>query len=469
MIFKRINEIDYLIQEIYSTITNKGSNIDLEKVYENVLKEYPILKNYSLIIGTNDTTNNYFHKTIPASMNEQSFYDYNMKQNIFINHIWFEFSNIVYLSNKKNDQLVAFDSTVYIDSNVMNMIDKFRKSPQDYRNSFLDFKIKYDVDLNYLPYLLEDYINPDHESPKLDKTRDKIESFEIVNNLDKEFYHKSGEVRIDNKKLESQGYKRFEDFLHDKFFYFSNNFCEKKDCSFISISNNAFMIMPNKNNIDYSEYLSMYNIIYGYVLNILIEKNKENTVECKIHNILKNMNLNGQVMMEILFFSYIYFTQDDKYNINKFFNFDLVSWEYEKILKKARNIAWDIYLYGITKDFIVNPIRKINNLEYKADFGIPLFLTMDSRFYNAYIKFSSIQMLIIDESTDLKTYISINTNIYENEEFGNILMSFYDKNKDILKIKERILKKYSRKNFVYSIRNIFKERMESELKYFLKL
>lgn len=101
LIFKRINEIDYLIQEIYSTITNKGSNIDLEKVYENVLKEYPILKNYSLIIGTNDTTNNYFHKTIPASMNEQSFYDYNMKQNIFINHIWFEFSNIVYLSNKK--------------------------------------------------------------------------------------------------------------------------------------------------------------------------------------------------------------------------------------------------------------------------------------------------------------------------------------------------------------------------------
>lgn len=92
----------------------------------------------------------------------------------------------------------------FVDSNAMNIIDNFRQSPQDYKNSFLDFEIKYDIDLNCLPYLLEDYINPEHEGFNLNKTRSKIESFEIVNNLDKEFYYKTGQIRIDQKKLESR-------------------------------------------------------------------------------------------------------------------------------------------------------------------------------------------------------------------------------------------------------------------------
>jgi tRNA A-37 threonylcarbamoyl transferase component Bud32 len=53
-------------------------------------------------------------------------------------------------------------------------------------------------------------------------------------------------------------------------------------------------------------------------------------------------------------------------------------------------------------------------------------------------------------------------------EFINILEDFYDKNKDISKLKERIFKKYTKNNIVYSIRRQFRERMERELKYLLK-
>ena len=261
MIFKTIPEIEYLLQEIDNVILNNGSNIEFEKIYKDYLIKYPILKNYTLIIGTNDTSNNYFHKTIPAFLNEKSFFDYNNNQKINVNHNWFEFSNIIYLSNKMTDSLPTFDSTIFVDSNAMNIIDKFRQSPQDYKNSFLDFKIKYDIDLNYLPYILEDYVNPEHESLNLNKTRSKIESFEIVNNLDKKFYYKTGRIRIDQKKLEAEGYKTFEAFINDKLFYFANNFFEKKYCKFISLPKSTVLVTSDKNDIKFNDYFSMYNLI----------------------------------------------------------------------------------------------------------------------------------------------------------------------------------------------------------------
>ena len=54
-------------------------------------------------------------------------------------------------------------------------------------------------------------------SLNLNKTRSKIESFEIVNNLDKKFYYKTGRIRIDQKKLEAEGYKTFEAFNYHSF------------------------------------------------------------------------------------------------------------------------------------------------------------------------------------------------------------------------------------------------------------
>ncbi|MCT7613176.1 hypothetical protein N5U20_08120 [Aliarcobacter butzleri] len=468
MIFKTVPEIEYLLQEIDNLIRNNASNIEFEKIYKDYVIKYPILKNYTLIVGTNDTSNNYFHRTIPTFLNEKTFFDYNINKKVNVNHYWFEFSNIIYLSNKVVDGLPTFDSTVFVDSNAMNIIDNFRQSPQDYKNSFLDFKIKYDIDLNYLPYLLEDYINPEHESFNLNKTKSKIESFEIVNNLDKEFYYKTGQIRIDQKKLEAEGYKTFEAFINDKLFYFANNFFERKDCKFISLPKSTVLVTSDKNDLKFNDFFSMYNLIYGYVLNILIEKYKNNSIESKLNNILRNMYLNGQKLSQILFFSYILFTKENEYKLNKFFNIDIALSSYEEILKKTRNITWDIFLYTMSQDFIVQPLRKNNNIEYRADFGIPLFLTMDEKFYNAFIRFCPIQIIIVDESTKERPYLSINTKTYEHNEFINILKDFDDKNKDISKLKERIFKKYIKNNIIYSIRRQFREKMERELKYLLK-
>lgn len=465
MTFTTCPELEILLREITNEIIDSGDNKNIKKVYENCLEEYPILKNYSLIIGTNDTKNDYFHKTITNNLNEKSFYDYNTKQDICINHPFMDYTNILFLSkNHLKNNLPTFDYTVFVDSNAINFFHKFYMSPKENKNTYIDFIIKNKVDMNYLPYILEDYINKHHKNPQFKRTWDKIKSFEIVNNFDKEYYTLTGKIKFDQKLLESEGYNSVRNFIEDKKFYFAN-FFERKNAKEIILPNKS-LYYSGKKVIDFNGYFSQYWLIYGYVLNILIEKHSKNSTEDKIHNILKNMCSNGQELKHILYFAYLYFERDFELELNKFFNFDFVTQSYDEVLEKARNITWDIFLYITTQNFLTKPLKRVGDIEFKADIGIPLFLTEDKKLYNSFIKHYSLQIVIVDETSDLRPFNGLSTKMQLDYSFMDMLISFHSKYINEHIRKKIIFKKFKKTSNVYAIRLLFKERMERKFKKF---
>lgn len=476
--FEAIPELNYLLSDLQEVIVNGANCIDIEAVYEDNIKKYPQLERYSLVIGTNDKSKQYFNLDILDLLHKKEFID--GKLTITTNHQWLDFSNIIYLSKHKRHNPPIIDFTISVDTNSMNFIDRFYSTSQI--NEFINLKIEYNFDMNYAPYILEDHINPyknlyiekyknntaDYEKDRETRER-KIRNFEIINHIDKEHYEKTKEIRFDNKLLFANGYKSFEEYFENKLFYF-NNFFEKKDANIIKLPQNTILrYSEKKNEINYILY--KFNLLYGYVLQIVIEKfkGKSNSVEDKIHNILKNMFLNGQQLIQVLHFAYIYFTQESKLGINGFFNFDK-TWNYNKIIEKAYNITWDIYLYSLSQDFVVNPLRTINGQPFRADMGIPIFLTEDNNFFSSYIKHHSVQINIIDEKAKSgRAYQSISNTVNNNNDFTKYMNTFKKKYPKIDSLKLKRSRLFKSHDHVYSIYRLFKERMENELKNYLEV
>lgn len=88
-------ELNYLLEDLQEVIANDAKCLDIETVYENNIKKYPQLERYSLVIGTNDNSKQYFNLNI-ANLLHKEFID--GKLTITTNHQWLNFSNIIYLS-----------------------------------------------------------------------------------------------------------------------------------------------------------------------------------------------------------------------------------------------------------------------------------------------------------------------------------------------------------------------------------
>jgi hypothetical protein len=469
--FESIPELNYLLLDLQYVIENNGKCSDIENIYEDNIKKYPQLKRYSLVIGTNDNSKQYFNLDIAKLLHQREFIDGDLI--ITTNHQWLDFSNIIYLSKNKKFNPPAIDSTVSIDSNAMNFIDRFYRTSQI--NDFINLKIDNNIDMNFTPYILEDHVNPyknkyikkyknnkvDYEKEQQTRER-KLRNFEILNHIDAKHFKETEEIKVDMRYLYANGYKSFEEYFENKLFYF-NNFFDKKDAEIIKLPNNTIFFYSNKR-IEINYILNTFDLIYGYVLQIVIEKfkGKKNSVEDKIHNILKNMFLNGQQLIQVLHFAYIYFTKESELEINKFFNFDR-SWDYDKIIEKTYNITWDIYLYSLTQDFLVNPNRTIDGKPFIADIGMPIFLTEDNKFFSSYIKLHSVQVVIIDEKGN-RAYHSISNTINNNKEFTDYIISFKNKYPNIDSLKVKRFKLHKSHNHRCSIFRLFKERMENELK-----
>lgn len=469
--FEAIPELNYLLEDLQEVIENDARCLDIENVYENNIKRYPQLERYSLVIGTNDNSKQYFNLNTANLLHKKEFID--GKLTITTNHQWLDFSNIIYLSKNKKFNPPVIDFTVSIDSNAMNFIDRFYITGQI--NEFINLKIKHNIDMNFTPYILEDHINPykkqylkKYKNNKVDYKKDqitrerKLRNFEILNHIDVEHFENTEEIKPDMRYFYANGYKSFEEYFENKLFYF-NNYFEKKDAEIIKLPNNTIFFYSDKRN-EMNYILNTFDLIYGYVLQIVIEKlkGKKNSVEDKIHNILKNMFLNGQQLIQVLHFAYVYFTKESELEINKFFNFDK-SWDYDKIIEKAYNITWDIYLYSLTQDFLVNPNRTTDGKPFIADIGMPIFLTEDNKFFSSYIKLHSVQVVIIDEKGN-RAYHSISNTINNNKEFTNYIISFKNKYPNIDSLKVKRFKLHKSHNHRCSIFRLFKERMENELK-----
>lgn len=474
--FQFLPELNYLLFDLENAIKQGAICKDIEALYERNINKYPKLSRYSVALGTNDNSKQYFNTDITNILHKSEFIDDNLK--ITINHQWLDFSNIIYLSKNHKYHTPIFDSTVSIDTNSMNFIDKFYRTLKI--NDFLKLKIKYNIDMNYLPYIFEDHINPykdkyikKHKNNTInyEKEREirerKIRNFEIINNIDKTLYEQNHIIEFDKNLLLANGYKSFEEYYQKKLFYF-NNFFDFSDANVIKLPKNTIFFDSSKR-IEINHIFHKFNLFYGYVLQIVIEKFKgnTNTIENKIHNIQKNMFLNGQQLTQILYFAYNYFINNEEFEINKFFNFDK-SWNYEKILEKAYNITWDIFHYSINQEFLTNPSRIINGKPFKADLGIPMFLTEDNKFFSSYIKLHSIQFYIIDERSEGRPFYSVSNSTYNNNEFNNYLLSFIDKHPNIDFMKQKRFKLFKTHNHIYSIFSLFKDKMEIELKEYIQ-
>lgn len=460
-----------LCQEIYLLSHNRNDdNKKYELTYEKYINLYPELKYYSIIIGSNDTTNNYFHKTIIQLINKKPFNGLNNKL-IHVHHDFPNFSNIVYLSDKKGKN-PTLDSTIFIDSNAMNLFNEFYKTPKEYSIDFINLKIEYNIDLNYLPYILEDYVNCRHKNFKIEKTYEKIKSFEIINNIDKEYYDKFKEIRIDNDKLNYAGFKTICELIDNKIFYFSN-FFEKKDAKKLKLSNSSWFtyLAPNKD-INIHEFFSEYDLYYGLILNLIIQKHTKTSIEKKMYSLIHNMFITGQQLIQFLEFAHNYFEDEQINDINKFLIFDF-RWNYEKMIDKVHNITWDIFIYMISKGFMTNALRKDRNNEIKADFGVPLFLTEDSRFFMAYVKNYTNKIILVDEKIKERPFNGIPIQTELTHKINIYINKFITNNLDIKIIKEKISKitkkKYTNKRntAIHSIRRLFREKMEQEFEKFV--
>lgn len=363
-----------MIQNIFQNFIREIQTLTMDEIYSEYKKELavnPALDNYIFLIGVNEDS--ILKKFDFSTLLKENLYD-NLKKDrekMYVVTPITDYNDFIcltpYLSNLK------MDFSIFIDQNSMGIFDNFVKNNGIIKDDFIKFCLKYNIkhnhgiDLNYICYILEDYINPNHPNPNLYIAKEKIKNFEIFNNLDIKYYCKTYNTRFDTKLL-LDNFDSFESYMENKFNFWNNFKSSEKSIQF----------------------LINYNFIYAFILNIIIEKNKTNSVEEKILNIYNNMVNTGRIFLEMLVFAYVYFTEPNK--VEEFFIYD-ASWNKDRIIKKSRNMAWDIFMYNTSTYFIAHHDNK------EANFGLPFLLSKDRKFKNSYIDNIKRKCFIINKNT----------------------------------------------------------------------
>ena len=92
--FQFLPELNYLLEDLENVIKQGALCKDIEAVYEKNISNYPKLERYSIVIGTNDNSKQYFNIDIINLLHKNEFSDGKLK--ITTNHQWLDFSNIIY-------------------------------------------------------------------------------------------------------------------------------------------------------------------------------------------------------------------------------------------------------------------------------------------------------------------------------------------------------------------------------------
>jgi hypothetical protein len=444
-----------ILGDMVQELVQSTKNYDYNRIYNKYKSKHDFIKNYSLIVGTDDETGSDFHTNILSEINSKKFYDSDESE-ITVEHHFSNYKNILYFTNEFKEK-VNHDSSIFVDSNSINMFERFYN--KKISNNFIDFKLKHNIDLNYLPYMMEDYINPHHKKKNPQRTLEKIRIFEIINNLDIENFQKRNNLSENLNLLNQHGFKSIDELIEDRIFYF-NHFIDKLQHQYnkIQLCNSHYYTFQSNNKLDIYSILSEYYMIFGYILKILIEKRKDISTEEKVKNVFHQMVLNGRNFKHILEFSYDYFDDDRK--VNQFFNYNN-NWSYEQTITETYNKTWDIFLYSMTQNFITNPRHRFN--KQTVDFGVSFFLTKDNKFYRSFVDGYMKKVFIINESINGRPFVTINEPTDRSQKVEQIMNNYYDINMDkLMKLKLK-RGKLSHKH-QYSISILFKEQMEREFK-----
>lgn len=338
-----------IIAQFANEINFAQNNKEILDTYKNFLVLYSDtdFKDYIFIMGTDDSIGVQSSGYIKQLIKKQ--YPYRDKQTIFTMDLLDSYKYFFVLSSNHKEYF-GLDLSLFLDTNMAGIFANFiENSEKESHELVKQIAENPHINLNFLFYVCENIHNPN-------RTDTNTKACNIIDNLCK-FNSIYRDEYKSNKTLNinKQHYTQMKDFL-------LNNFDEK--------------------------IFAEYNFICAYLIYAFIEKNSSNfDIKKSIHNILQIMQENGTNYSELLEFIYFYFKNGN----NVFFNV-VKTQPYAEIVKRINNIGLDIFFYYTTR-------YQIANVAKEADFGFPIFATMDKKFIENYTALFENRILVIKGNT----------------------------------------------------------------------
>lgn len=413
-----------LIRDIFLELAKAQNIKDAKETYDKLLSLHEdVLLDKVFVIGVNNNSCN-FHTSKLCS-----FIDTNKGNKAYIVTPIPEYKNINVFS-VSHFEILPIDATLLIDSNAVDYFYHYyikhielndqeaSKYSARANENLIESIYKYDVDINYLPYALEDFCNPFRENKNIDITKQKLKSLMFLANINRELFKKNGRLEIDQALLNNNGFKNFDDFYNDRIRYLEEvSICHK----------NLF-----------SDYFFACGILlYIYT----IGKEKIDSIK-KLECILQKMHSLGRISTGIIQLASNYF--NNKVEAIDFFKIKHSKTQ-DDIIKGFKNKAWDIFLFQTSARFAANP-------RSGALFGYPMFLTEDKKFFNGYLKYIGHVGIVIDKAKKIESPIVLGAHLEENE----ILMieNFYTEKK---LLERTSIHKNNEKNMYVIMEEFYKE------------
>lgn len=409
--------IDHIIKIFCKEITNLKENRQIVSIYKRYLSEYPNFKDYVFIVGTNDKS--FISQDLLCQIFDLTYDKFSIKSPL---------SNYKYILildkniDKKDKQI---DISIYVDSNSLGLFIQKDQKTGLYKainnNPISDFVIKNNLDINPMLYINEDFWNINHTySQDIQKEQNKYDT--KIKKLKALFEFQNYDIK-DPVKLEQ--------IVDYKMHFFTNNYIGKNCENFINIDGSPIYI--DKNNKDYFvnfngyKYLN-HTFIYSYLLLMFILSFKKTSYQEKFIEFVNITRKYGPMFLNLLSFAYEYFK--NKTQVDKFMNFDLKQWSFERIRTEASNKAWDIFnFYEIENTSLFK--------QDSADAGIGLFLSGDTDFISSFIKNSKKRILIVNQNKRILT--GYNSNMQHIDELVqnlscNLKQPRYMKDKNLISL-----------------------------------
>lgn len=384
-----------LLIEVFQDLFESNNISEAYDKYQYHLKnKNDELKNIVFVVGVDNYNSDFYISNI------QSFINTNQNNKAFVVTPFPQYNNINVFCSEYFES-IPIDSTLLVDSNAINYFYYFyvqnieldKKEEEKYRafenNELIESIFKNDIDINYLPYAFEDFLNPFRINKNIEYTKRKIKAVMFLTNIDREFYKLTKQFRINTYLLNQEGFDNFDDFYASRIKYLE------------TIKDTQQTIFA-----DYFLFTGFLIAIYN------VNKQEIKNIE-KMKIILEMMHSTGRLLSGLIYFASKYFNEDK--DAKTFLELNTK----KNSIEQFRNKGWDIFLFH-------TGVRFTSNSNQNVLFGYPMFLTQDKIFFNGYLKNILNIGLIIDKNE--KNEFPISTACDLNNEESDLLNLFYSSN-----------------------------------------
>lgn len=332
--------IQRILYDFGNAVFDLKNNKEILDIYREFLDLYDKdgFSDYTFIVGTNDsigvegskTIKNYLDKKI-LDGNNNIIYTYDILNS---------YEYFFVLKKDLKDERFGIHFSLFLDTNVAGLFSKFIETKGESTHKIIEKVMNSNfLELNFLFYYYENIKNPDKKCSE--KAMNTLENLCKFNSLYRDKF-------AQNRSLEYNS-----EYFAKMYDYFKKDLKDKSNSS--------------------NKIFAEYNYIYTYLIFAFLEKNNPsfNTQDSFIH-MLHIMQEAGTNYSELLEFIYDYFKNGN----NKFFR-AVKTEKYDKIIEKIKNMSWDIFFYYSIRHSLSSDLKR-------ANFGYPIFATMDEKFTENY-------------------------------------------------------------------------------------